>query len=138
VHGHLDPPGGVTHEEVGDVVQAMADGTVYVAVRHNELVGAARVRAVDGPPGLYCGRLAVRGSAQRQGIGSALMAAVEQQARAEGYPALVVGVRVELPKNLQFFLHRGFHVHAEQCHPGYDRPTYLTLRKVLNPTAQAG
>ncbi len=136
-HGNLDPPSGVFQETVDTVLQAMAEGTVYVAVRGADLVGVVRVRALAELPALYCGRLAVRASAQGQGIGTALMARVERQARAEGYPAVVVGVRVQLPGNIRFFQRLGYQVYAEHSHPGYDRPTYVRLRKDLGTMRDA-
>jgi predicted N-acetyltransferase YhbS len=127
----LDPPSSVHRERVEDVMRAMLEGTVYIADRDGNLVGAARVHALQEPQALYCGRLAVLPVAWGGGIGSALMEAVEQGARDAGYPAVVVGVRLQLPQNLRFFQRRGYSIYAEHSHPGYERPTYVRLRKDL-------
>lgn len=131
----LDPPSGVFRETVGDVLRALVEGTIYVALRDGALIGAARVTVLEDERTLYCGRLAVAPEAQRAGVGTALITRVERQAAAEGYPAVVVGVRTQLPGNLRFFTRLGYHIHAEHSHPGYDRPTYVRLRKDLGPSA---
>lgn len=132
----LDPPSGVFRESVADVEQAMAAGTVYVALQDGALIAVARVRAIDDPHALYCGRLAVAPAAQGRGIGSALMDAVERQAREDGFPATVVGVRLQLPHNVRFFEQRGYRIYAEHSHPGYAQPTYVRLRKDLTAAAR--
>ena len=64
----LQPPSGVCRETVADVVQAIEEGAVFVAVANGSaLVGAVRVRAAEADAAsaddvsnaVYCGRLAV-------------------------------------------------------------------------------
>jgi predicted N-acetyltransferase YhbS len=130
--GTLDPPSGVFKETVDAVLEAMTAGAVVVAEHEGQLVGVARLRPIDEPPALYCGRLAVRGDMQGRGIGSALMAETERRARSEGYAAVAVGVRLSLPRNLRFFQSRGYRIVAEHTHPGYDQPTFVRLLKHLD------
>jgi predicted N-acetyltransferase YhbS len=127
--GSLDPPSSVFQETADTVRQAMTEGVVLVAEHEGRLVGVVRLRAIDDPPALYCGRLAVSGDVQGRGIGSALIAEAERRARAEGYAAVAVGVRLALPRNLRFFQNRGYRVVAEHSHPGYDQPTFVRLLK---------
>jgi len=134
--GSLDPPSGVFLETVDSVLEAMTAGVVYVAEHEGELVGAARVRPIDDPRAIYCGRLAVRVDVQNRGVGHALMAQVERHARAEGYPAVVVGVRLGLPRNLRFFQKLGFRIISEHSHAGHEQPTYVRLCKDLDPPVQ--
>ena len=130
VHGdRLDPPSSVFQETVADVRQAMVEGQILVAEREGEMVGAARVRPLDEQEALYCGRLAVLPALHGQGIGAALLDAVERLAIGDGYPAVVLGVRVQLEQNLYFFTKRGYVVTGEHSHPGYTRTTYVRLRK---------
>jgi predicted N-acetyltransferase YhbS len=128
----LHPPSGVFKETVADVSAAIARGGVYVAEHDGALLGAVRVQQDQhGTGALYCGRLAVRPSAQRRGIGSTLMRHVESLALAGGYGAVTLGVRLELPENMAFYLKRGYRVVGEEAHPGFTTPTYAWLRKDL-------
>ncbi|HXT35866.1 MAG TPA: GNAT family N-acetyltransferase [Chloroflexota bacterium] len=131
VHEGLDPPSSVFDETEADVRQAMAEGEILVAERDGELVGAARVQPLAEQDALYCGRLAVAPSHQGIGIGSALTDAVERLAAQQGYPAVVLGARVQLGQNIRFFTKRGYVLTGEHSHPGYSRTTYLRFRKNL-------
>lgn len=134
----IDPPSGVFKETVADVRRAMEQGTVYVAVSDDAIVGVARAEAaVEGEHGfdsdaLYCGRLAVLPSRQRHGVGTELMRCVERHAAECGYPAVVLGVRVGLPELLRFYQRLGYRVVGEATHGGYPGPTFYRLRKELS------
>jgi predicted N-acetyltransferase YhbS len=127
----LHPPSGVFWETVADVQRAMDEGTVYVAQCGAAIVGAVRVQPARDQDALYCGRLAVLPAARRRSIGTALMERVERHAREAGYPAVVLGVRLELPDNLRFYARLGYRIVGEESHPGYTTPTFAWLRKDL-------
>jgi len=131
VHEALDPPSSVFDETEADVRQAMVEGQILVAERGDELLGAARVRPLPEEDALYCGRLAVAPDRHGGGIGSALTDAVERLAAQQGYPAVVLGARVQLEQNIRFFTKRGYVLTGEHSHPGYSRATYLRFRKNL-------
>jgi ribosomal protein S18 acetylase RimI-like enzyme len=57
------------------------------------------------------------------------MAWAEQEARRRGCAAVAVGVRTTLPGNLAFYRRLGYEVVGERRHDGYDRTTWLALRK---------
>jgi len=44
---------------------------------------------------------------------------------------LEVSSRVELTANHAAFIKMGFDPSGSACHPGYDRPTSITMRKAL-------
>jgi predicted N-acetyltransferase YhbS len=125
----LHPPNGVFRETVADVQRAIEEGTVYVAQCGADIVGAVRVQPARGQDALYCGRLAVLPAARCRGIGTALMERVERHACEAGYPAVILGVRSELPDNLRFFARLGYRIVGEESHPGYTAPTFAWLRK---------
>lgn len=137
----LDPPSSVFRETTATVEQAMAAGAIYVAVhegamvgvREDAMIGAVRVYPAEQEHALYCGRLAVLPAARGLGIGTALMRRVEQQAAEEGYPAVVLGVRLQLPDNRRFFERLGYHATGEATHAGRATPTFAWLRKDLPP-----
>jgi len=131
VHELLDPPSSVFEETEADVRQAMIDGDILVAERNGALAGVARVHPLPEQDALYCGRLAVAPNLHGHGIGSILTDAVERLASERGYPAVVLGVRVQLVRNIQFFVKRGYMLTGEHSHPGYAHPTYVRFRKNL-------
>ena len=90
---------------------------------------ASSARRVAGA--FYVGKLAVDPPAQGQGIGRALMARTEAEARALGLAALELQTRIELVENHRAFAAMGFVRIGETAHPGYDRPTSITMRKEL-------
>ncbi len=128
----LHPPSSVFKESIDDIRRAMVDGTIYAAERAGEIVAAVRVRPHDADAtALYCGRLAVLPSAQRRGLGTALMARVEEHAMATGRRAVALGVRLELPENILFYERLGYRIVGEERHPGHPTPTFLWMRKDL-------
>jgi hypothetical protein len=46
-------------------------------------------------------------------------------------PAVLVGVRLALRDNLAFYRTLGYEPIGEHCHDGYDRPTWVAMRKPL-------
>ena len=59
------------------------------------------------------------------------MAAAEEHARDAGLPYLELDTRIELVENHDAFAAMGFVTTAERAHEGYDRPTFVTMRKQL-------
>jgi GNAT superfamily N-acetyltransferase len=129
-YGRLRPPSGAVAESVDLVAAALAAGGGAVAERDGVAVGCLRWRIGDDGD-LYVGRVAVDPSEQGSGVGGALMAWAEAEARQRGCGGLSVGVRVALPENLAYFQRMGFVVPGEHSHDGFDQPTWLSLRKDL-------
>jgi GNAT superfamily N-acetyltransferase len=80
---------------------------------------------------LHVRRVAVLPELQGRGIGRALMAWAEQEAEARSLPAVTVGVRLALAENLAFYRRLGYEAVSEHSHPGYERPTWVEMRKRL-------
>ena len=76
-------------------------------------------------------RVYVARAAQGRGIGRQLMHAAESFAREHGLGEIELETRIELVENHATFAALGFRKVAEQAHPGYDRPTSITMRKAL-------
>ena len=67
------------------------------------------------------------------------MAWAEREARRRGCAGVSVGVRIALPGNLAFYREAGYEVTGEHSHDGYERATWIALRKSLSePTRAAG
>jgi ribosomal protein S18 acetylase RimI-like enzyme len=83
------------------------------------------------PGALYLGKLAVAATHRGQGLGRQLIDHAETRARAMQLPLLELQTRVELAENHATFRALGFSEAGRTAHPGYDRPTSITYRRVV-------
>lgn len=81
------------------------------------------------PGCLYLGKLCVAPTHQRLGLARHLIDHADTRARQMRQPMLELQTRVELVDNHATFKALGFTENARTAHPGYDRPTSITLRK---------
>jgi GNAT superfamily N-acetyltransferase len=128
---HLDPPSGARRESVTRVIDDLRAGGGGIAEVGGRAVGCLRWRGAESGD-FHVRRLAVEPELQRQGVGRALMAWAEREARRRSCEAVSVGVRIALPGNLAFYRQLGYEVTGEHRHDGYDRITWLALRKSLH------
>jgi GNAT superfamily N-acetyltransferase len=127
--GVIEPPSSA-HLLTPDLLRDKAlVETIFVAFWGERLVGC--VALDDRGDRLYLGKLAVEPGLQGRGIGRLLVDAAEQFARAEGKPAIELQTRVELTGNHKAFARLGFVETGRTAHAGYDRPTSITMRKLL-------
>ncbi|MBA4098550.1 MAG: GNAT family N-acetyltransferase [Rhodospirillum sp.] len=127
--GKLRPESGALLETPETLKAAMKTGTILLAERAGRILGCVSVRRRDDCA--YAGRLAVEPMERGIGVGRALLAAVEAQARQIGSDRLRVDVRLKLRDNRAFFRALGFKEGAERCHAGFSRPTYVEMEKTL-------
>jgi ribosomal protein S18 acetylase RimI-like enzyme len=125
-HEELDPPSGA-RREAPDAVRADLARGAALALLGERPVGCLRFETGHGH--LHVRRVAVEPRLQRRGIGRALMAWAEAEARRRGLSEVTLGVRLALPANIAFYRRLGYAAVAEHAHPGYDRPTWLEMRK---------
>jgi GNAT superfamily N-acetyltransferase len=127
--GRIDPPSSVLRLTPDSIAEKAREETLFLAEDGNELIGCVFAR----PQGesLYIGKLAVRENRRRTGIGKALMDAVEHHALSLGLRRLELETRIELTENHATFASLGYVRTGEHAHEGYDRPTSVTMRKVL-------
>lgn len=133
----LDPPSGAGAETVARVADDLAAGGGALAERGGRVVGCLRWY-LTGDGDLHVRRVAVDPGSQGRGVGRALMAWAEDEARQRGCPGVRVGVRIALPGNRDFYRRLGYAVVAEHHHHGYDHPTWLELRKAVPPPPGGG
>ena len=125
----IDPPSSL-HRLRADTLAAKAETEIcLLAHDRDEVLGCVFCKAGD--TSLYIGKLAVDPSQQGRSIGRQLMEAAEQQARDLSLPALMLETRIELTENHATFAKMGFRKIGETCHPGYNRPTSITMQKDL-------
>jgi GNAT superfamily N-acetyltransferase len=126
MQGRIDPPSSALRMTAASMAEDAMAGALLLAECGSGLVGCAFVR----PKGdaLYVAKLAVRPDLQARGIGRALLAAARDEARAHGLAALELQTRIELTENHATFARLGFVKIAATAHPGFTRPTSITMR----------
>ena len=129
MQGVVDPPAsGLALTMTALREKALAEAGL-LALADGRIVGCAFLSPREDH--LYLGKLAVARDLQGRGIGRLLVRHAEDLARAAGKPALQLQTRIELAGNHKAFARLGFAETARTAHPGYDRPTSVTMRKTL-------
>ena len=128
--GKLVPESGAFRETAEAIAAELAKGTgAIVAERNGEALGCVIVQEIEGD--LYLGRLSVLPAARGLGLAKRLVAAVEAEARRRGLPGVRRGVRVVLTENQRLFGALGYAETSREAHPGFDYPTSINMRKML-------
>lgn len=125
----LDPPSGVHRETVASLRTRMGAGGLLLAEQDGQLIGMVLYRPEEDQ--LYLGRLAVLPAFRQRGIGSLLIAAVEQRACTLGLARVGLAVRVALADQRASYERRGYRVISIHAHAGYDQPTFVKMQKTL-------
>lgn len=127
--GVIDPPSSAHLLSADSLAEKAKREAGFVAVENGRIVGC--VFALERARDFYVGKLAVEPALQGQGVGARLMQAVEDLARERDKDAIELQARIELTANHAAFARLGFRETARTAHAGYDRPTSITMRKVL-------
>lgn len=127
MESRIDPPSSLTRMGVDELEAKAAAETLIVAADGQQLIGCAF--AALGEECVFVGKVAVAQSARGKGVARAMFAAAEVLAREHGRGFLELQARIELVENHATFRALGFEKVAETAHPGYDRPTSITMRK---------
>lgn len=125
----IDPPSSLLRMSAADLKLKSRDETLYLAMDGEHIAGCAFVRLE--PDCAYVGKLAVDADYRGQGITRRFMEEAERLARANGLGVLELQTRIELTENRETFEKLGFVKTRENAHEGYDRPTNITMRRVL-------
>jgi ribosomal protein S18 acetylase RimI-like enzyme len=131
----IDPPSSLLRMGVADLAAKTVQETLLLAADGDRLVGCVFLRLE--PDRAYVGKLAVDAAYRGQGIARRLLAMAEVFAVDHGRVALELQTRVELTENHAAFSRLGFVKVAETAHPGYDRPTSITMRKPIAASPDA-
>ena len=125
----VDPPPSALRETGASVAETIAAGGGAGVFCGATLVGA--VLWVEKEGGLYVARLSVLPGWRGRGVGRALMAAAEAEARRRRLPRMLLSTRLALADNRRLFAACGFRETAQHAHPGYAAPTFVDMEKRL-------
>lgn len=129
--GRIDPPSSALRLTPQSMAADAAKGALLLAERSATPVGCAFTWPKE--DALYLAKLAVRPDLHGCGIGRLLVEAAWNEARTLGLAALELQTRIELAENHAAFSRMGFVKTAETAHPGYPRPTSVTMRATARP-----
>jgi len=124
-----DPPSSALRETMRSVATHLAIDGGACAEIGEEMLGLVLWAQKEG--GLYLGRLAVRPQSRRQGLGRALVAEAEAEARRRRLPRLHLSTRLVLADNRRLFAACGFVELRFETHEGYAAPTSVVMEKRL-------
>ena len=125
----IDPPSSAHRLTIADMAAQAESGAVWV-VEHNA-APIACLFANSQADALYLGKIAVADSHRGRGLLRRLIASAENEARARNLPRLELETRIELTENHATFARLGFVKTSETAHPGYDRPTSITMSRTI-------
>ncbi|KAB2657005.1 GNAT family N-acetyltransferase [Brucella tritici] len=127
--GVIDPPSSAGLLTADNLRQKAQEEIGFAAFLDDRLVGCVFIR--EKADDFYLGKLAVAPALEGRGIGRLLMQKAEDVAVAKGKPSIELQVRIELTRNRAVFEKLGYRKIAETAHPGYSRPTSITMRKEI-------
>ena len=125
----IDPPSSAHRLTLASLARKALDEIAFVAMEDNRIVGCIFLKPEADC--LYVGKLAVAPARQGGGIGRRLLAIAEDIARQRQLPELRLETRMELTGNHSTFGRWGFLKTAEGSHPGFERATFIEMRKNL-------
>ena len=125
----IDPPSSLQKMGIAELRSKVLHESLIIASDHVGLVGCAF--AAIKADCVYVGKLAVAERARGCGIARQIIGVAEALASDNGRQFLELRTRIELVENHRAFAALGFEKVGETAHPGYDRPTSITMRKPL-------
>ncbi len=130
MNGVIDPPSSALRLTPASLREKAGQEIGFLAADGGKLIGCAFLAERESD--FYLGKFVVAPEQQGRGVGRRLFEAAELYARKSGKPAIELQTRVELTANQQTFQRLGFREVKRTAHPGYARPTSVTMRKILS------
>jgi len=129
----LVPPSGVFSESLADVRAELARGGAVIVSLNATPAGCARYEPGPERAYLYVGRISVLPEYRGHGLAGALLGWLEARAVALAIPELQLGVRLNLPRNIDLYLRHGYQVFGYEDLPGHGRVS-AWMRKCILPS----
>lgn len=123
----IDPPSSLKNMGIEEFRAKGQEETLILAQENGIIIGC--VFAALREDCVYVGKVAVASSARGKGVARAMFAEAEALALQNGRRFVELQTRVELSENHATFAALGFWKVGESSHPGFDRPTSITMRK---------
>ncbi len=127
MEGRIDPPSSLAAMTPGSLRRKAEAETLVTLWDGGTLAACGYLK--DTGRSVYLGKLAVHPDHRGRGLLRRIVAEADAMARALGRPLLELGTRVELTENHATFARLGFAEVARTAHPGYDRPTSVTMER---------
>jgi ribosomal protein S18 acetylase RimI-like enzyme len=127
--GRIDPPSSAERKTIEIMTAELARANALVIQADGQVVGCVLFRTRDG--GIYFERLSVLPAYRNQGLARLMLEEIERRALSAGKPMLWFSVRLELTELQEFYKRVGFEFQEFGTHSGFDRPTYMKMRKWL-------
>jgi GNAT superfamily N-acetyltransferase len=128
--GRIDPPSSLAAMPP-ETLRAKAGTETLVTIRAGHTLVACGFLADTGRS-VHLGKLAVAPAHRGRGLAARIVAEAESMARRLGRPLLELSTRIELTANHATFARLGFVEVARTAHPGYDRPTSVTMERPVS------
>ncbi len=136
--GQLDPPSGVHAETAESFAARMPKGVTIVATVAGDdsaIVGCALAEWRDGHA--YIGRVGTLPAHRHAGLAGAILDALEERARAQGYTRVRLATRLQLTNLRRWYEARGYRAASYGTHAGKAWPTWIDFEKDLAAPASA-
>jgi histidinol-phosphate/aromatic aminotransferase/cobyric acid decarboxylase-like protein/N-acetylglutamate synthase-like GNAT family acetyltransferase len=127
----IDPPSSLSRMGIEEFQAKATKESFIVATQGQSVIGCAFAALRNDC--VYVDKVAVAPRARKKGIARALLVVAENLARAHNRHFLELQTRIELLENHAAFSALQFKKVAETAHPGYERPTSITMRKRVAP-----
>ena len=127
MEGRIDPPSSMNRLTVSEIAENCCSGEVWSF--GNPITACMFLKPKN--DALYVGKLAVDKSYRGRGFARKMIELAGERAKVHGKSYLELFTRIELIENHLAFGKLGFKTIAEASHPGYEKPTYLVMRKLV-------
>jgi len=127
----LVPASGAFDETVADVRRAIEDGGAVLVYVDGEAAGCGRFEWAADRSSIEVGRLAVLPAYRGRGLATQMLRWFEERAAALGVPEVLLGVRLNLPRNITLYERAGYQIFDYEERPGYGRVAAWMRKRVL-------
>jgi GNAT superfamily N-acetyltransferase len=128
----LVPASSAFAESTDDVRHAIAAGGAVIACWDGEPVGCGRFKLAPDRACMEVGRLAVLPEHRGRGLATQMLAWFEARAATLRIPTVILGVRLNLPRNIALYERAGYQAYEYEDRPGYGRVS-VWMRKHVPP-----